>query len=420
MFAQDAKVKAYLLVITATISSLLLIIILTNSINHLLCKKSITVKKRIVNIITTDNKRMIKKATPNIDYHPIIRYGTICSLQCYLICTVVAYASMIMILTTNIQIPSINPFHSTAVFSWLIGRTFMNSVFVSRLKHSFGNTKWIYPHSTFIVLYGFLSLFCISILYNLVMVFIAHRLSNTFKNIQFFINFSLIFVDLMFGVLLTILFQRKLVQLIRAYLTVYLNYQQMQRKEHNGDAFDLNDLEFDLPTNADSLMSLDTVQQEDDTTSSELPKRERQQNDENSLANIDNRETNDLIIRHEPKQIRKQIAKMKKEDDALDETKLSFINMITQYTILVSLSVITSFIVIVNGIWSGIGAMDKSPEEQRYILFIHEFTLILDSFMNALCLFLHFPFSLKLYKCLCAKPFCVHRMCVFTCSKCVE
>eukprot|EP01083_Nonionella_stella_P176343 616692_1 len=80
-----------------------------------------------------------------------------------------------------------------------------------------------------------------------------------------------------------------------------------------------------------------------------------------------------------------------------------------QHSILVAVSVIASMFTLTFGIvtWG-------SPS--RTLGLYADFSILIECFINSLCLYLQFPFALKLYRLLC----CAHKVCISCAAKCVE
>eukprot|EP01084_Bolivina_argentea_P139212 244904_1 len=428
----SANFGAYLILFTGGIITLLLLYIVTKSMVYLLCKKSLqTDSKKTVNVITTKNKQKMKRMKLNITYHPLIRYSAIFSLLAYFICNICAMTDMIMI-TMQYQLNSTRKiFQNVGVFLWIIGRIFMNLVFLSRLKFSFQGTPYSYGKCVFKLLYCFFSLFPICICFNIIWIPIGSIVSEeTSTMISALVNFSIITFDQIFGILMSILFQKKLFELIKSYSGALRSFSKLQQTDIDTDKDlkdikDLNDLEFTL----NDTFEMASIQKFQDNNLNKFDKYDMdsqlsQVNHtlSNSLAANNEEETvtnQDIIEPEQNKKVKTKNKRVQKFDQAMTETKEAFIHTVAQYTILISLFVISSFVVVINGAVTGITAKEKSESEQLYILFIYEYILAIDAAINSFMLFLHFAFSIKLYKWLCKSKVCPHRMCVSMYTKCV-
>eukprot|EP00483_Globobulimina_turgida_P003371 UN03377 len=94
--------------------------------------------------------------------------------------------------------------------------------------------------------------------------------------------------------------------------------------------------------------------------------------------------------------------KERKLRKVVENVKLEFVNTTTQHSMLVFVSVMTSWLVLI------IFFITRSA-------FLFKFFISLDCFINTLCLFLHFPFSIRIFKCLCPNKLCL--LCI---GKCID
>merc|ERR1712110_1355713 len=110
--------------------------------------------------------------------------------------------------------------------------------------------------------------------------------------------------------------------------------------------------------------------------------------------------------------------KTKQKVKALTHQKLELINRMTQCIVLILISFMTSIgFILLAAI--GIPLLRASALSYRsgLSLYIYAYwTIIMDMFINSICLFLHFSFSMTFYKAICLKS--LHKVVLLMINKC--
>eukprot|EP01083_Nonionella_stella_P051818 137583_1 len=394
-------------VLIGSIFLILLLIITIRSFYHLLCNTAES-KKTYVNNITRDNNQKLKKRKVNISYEPVIRYGTLCSLTLYFLSNISSLSHMFILLSTS----NLSAFPGTllfdiAAFSWTLARIFMRVVFIARLKYSFEHTQWEYDRKVFIVLYFLLSIFPLIMCYFLFQKFAVEDIwrSQLLTQINTIIFGVMMVLDVLFPSLLIFLFQRKLFQLIRAYLASIEKFRQTNQQPEL--TIDIGDSLKNMETQTHSRVSLPTGP---DSTGS-IDEHAREIPTKSSAADPNNPDGDQHHLPFET-------AKKDRYEKVYVSTKCMFINTITQYTLLICVAAIMSLGHMIYPLTKRNAKGEMNQDELLYYTFNYEFSSLFMSFINPLCLFLQFPFGLGVYKCLCSNRLCLHRLCVSIYTRC--
>jgi len=398
---------------------ILILLILIHSIKHLLFHKSLKINDKhvFVETIKKNQKRgKIKKKALTISFKPYIRYTTIICLAANLIGNAAALSQMFILIIR----PSTNLSAYPILLSY-IGRAVMNSVFLTRLKYSFRNTKWSYSTKVFRLLYGLLSanilMATIAAAISIIQIFLGvsesadfSAIHDTIRRLTFLVMFIL---DTICSIILSYLYQHKLVQLTKSYFISFQNtIKTKEFKEMELPNISLNgELNINDRSQTHSIISLP------EDTASKSSKTHNQMFYDNIISDC-------VVIADEAKSPELQPAsnhKSKSEENKVcDHTRLELINTITQCTLLVSISFITSlFVLFARVIALFISSSyydDNNMMALRNLLFWLRFIVGLDIFINSLCFYLQFPFSLKMYKSIC----CLHQRFLLCVGKCID
>eukprot|EP01084_Bolivina_argentea_P300686 518555_1 len=403
------------------ILSTLMVGILIQTIINLLFKKSLTITNKKVMVQTMNKnkkKQKIHKKPLEISFTRYIRYGTICSLLSYFIGgNISALIAMFAIMLNSKS----NSFALIISFIfWIVGRVTMNCVFVTRLKSSFQGTIWMYSQKMFrcvnISLLVILLLTILMIILLIIHVTIWQYGTTLYRNIFIMLFTLIILFDVSLSMLLIYLFQRKVFQLIKSYFISFQRVLNTQRilKEKN---LELNEITLNDHDNKEEPESISPL-----TISNSTPT-----NDNNNISFSKSLFVNHVISNAVPENDRVFELDIKPKNNnkrmlkAYDYNKLALINSITQYFILICLSNITSLLTLLRAIISATRNIKNTETENKLnFAFYLEFTMLIDAFINSLCLFLHFPFSLRLYKLLCGSRCCLHKMCLLCVGKCIK
>eukprot|EP01083_Nonionella_stella_P212806 768090_1 len=362
-------------------------------------------------------KQRIKKKNVHISFHPFIRFGTILSLICYFITSSGYLSGMFMKL--NIEPYDISQLmQNTAfviilpimLFTWHLGRISVNFVFVQRLQSSFKDTPWMYSKRIFYCLWFMLLLLLVLLL--LESVTRALIISQTIEMTSWaviILHFCLVILDIVFFVLLTILFHKKVFELIRSYYILYMNSVQ---NEQRMKALNLNDINLDEVITAETSVSLPT--KSGDILQSLTPSDVNTMKSLNFYQDISARVYDDDLCE-------KIHGRHSRKHYKYEHTEKELINSMVQHSTLVSVSVIASIFTLIygiNGWFKVLHDLDPTSLDQvsHTVIFYGNFFILIDCFINSLCLYLQFPFALNLYRSLC----CAHKVCLSCVAKCVE
>eukprot|EP00483_Globobulimina_turgida_P007232 UN07246 len=210
--------------LSAFLSPLSLVIIAI-SIKFLLCSHSIQSGEKNV---YEDNK--IKRYKLTISLPLSIRYLTICSMIIYFISHILSVIDMFCTIDGRILWCTINKYGESisnkfvdksrnplATTFWYWGRTLMNIVFIFRLKHSFKDTIFKSNKCVFRALYCLLCSLPICTLYLNILAICIDPVDPGFV---FFVLpfFILELCDFTFSTSLLLIFQCKLLQVIKSYI----------------------------------------------------------------------------------------------------------------------------------------------------------------------------------------------------------
>eukprot|EP01084_Bolivina_argentea_P303179 523372_1 len=424
--------KIFMCVIVLTLL-LLMVIILVKSVIHLLIKKSFTIENKHAFVQTIDKNKTNKiKRKNNVatTFKPYIRYATFFSLFAFSVGIVCAVTDMIVLIIIQ-QKPHYQGWLLTVSFSvWLIGRILMNTIFMYRLKFSFINTIYMYNNKVFICLYSII-ISIIGMVTICVILMISQAIAVASNN-QFIADILIQINTLFFGlmilfdmiccIILTILFQKKVFELIKSY---FISFEHAVNSQNTMD--DLLTLEISENENENQERTHSTVSlQQCNNISTDVST-----NKSKSKTIFRNHIISDSIVVDEMnggKHVFNMIdnsqnimnKNVKYMTKAFDHTKLELINNITQYTILISISLITSCFVLIFGVINSKEFYDQDKKGRLDIWFGWQFMVAVDCFLNSCCLYLHFPFSLKLYKCVCGRTWCPHKMCLLIITRTVD
>eukprot|EP01084_Bolivina_argentea_P072638 131888_1 len=383
-------------VISSVIISILFIIIIFKSIKHLLCKSSVQSDEK--SVFKTDDRNKIKKYKLYFSLHSFIRYGTISSVIIYFVANILSTIDIFSIFVTgNIFI---DPIFVTAF--WFMGRTLMNSVFVFRLTSSFNDTMYKLNKCVSILLYCLLLSLPLCVLYLLCIKAVGQYRTANIQRITWLIVVSLILVfDCMLSTSLLILFPCKLVQLIKAYIHfIDKSKNSVQEKTYEVEFKTLSEDIFAIQDRTHSIASIPS----DINPSKCKQKYQHVSLEEDEMKTISEAQIGSENIERiiETKKHRKDTRTTKKLQKVTKNVKMELINTVTQYSILIFVSIITSWLVAIIGI-------------ATFSDLLFRLLISIDSYINSLCLFLQFPFAIKLYKNLCP-----NKLCVVWIGKCVD
>eukprot|EP01083_Nonionella_stella_P011496 32630_1 len=361
-------------------------------------------------------KQKIKKKNVNISFDPSIRFGTILGLICYFIASCGGLSIMFIIANTHTlaqlnrstlfrTIISINGFMSH------LGRILVNFVFAKRLQSSFQDTPWMYSKRVFHCLWFMLFLLLFwSIVEGLIRTLYYCGLTDNTEMMAWIIiasYYCFIVIDLIFFVALTLLFHKKVFELIKSY---YVSYMNSIQNEQTMKPVELNDISLGEVIAAETSLSLPTQLQSKNTNKSD-DKSLRFYRHISDSARAPDLDLCDDIYMNRQDRVEDHIERRKHYKYGHIEREL--INSVVQQGILVSVSVTTSMVIV---IWSiiWISRHDPLSPSLTFAFYAHGSGFI-ECFINILCLYLQFPFALKLYRSLC----CAHKLCLGCVVKCV-
>eukprot|EP01083_Nonionella_stella_P008996 26070_1 len=390
--------------VISIVFSISMAFILIKMVQYLSCNTSIQIKDkhlflRIIRSKTSGRKDKVTKQELSVSFTRYVRYATIICSTAYLLGNLSASYALI---TINIIEGAVTLELSQvcALFFWYSGRILMHSVFIQRLKYSLKDTKWMYSTHVFKWLYCALSVILALFVIDMALLIVRARVFSTQLALIAFIIFDvMLLLDSIFSIIICILFQRKVYQLITSY---YILFQKSIQSKY--DRQETVSLQLDVdPERTDS------------GAQNALPSTERTTTkDESLFYNVLITGHNDGMDITDPRE------KYKMEDmKVYNYNKLQSIHTIVQYTLLISLSLVTSIIPMAISFIGGLTTVkDKANVSRNWFYF--EVSIVIDAFINALCLYLHFPFSMTTYKCLCGASFCCHKKCLFCVGRFVE
>eukprot|EP01083_Nonionella_stella_P148945 472398_1 len=368
-------------------------------------------------------KQKIKKKNVNISFDPSIRFGTILGLICYFIASCGGLSIMFIIANTHTlaqlnrstlfrTIISINGFMSH------LGRILVNFVFAKRLQSSFQDTPWMYSKRVFHCLWFMLFLLLFWSIVEGVIRAVSHILTHnteTMTRICIASYYCFIVIDLIFFVALALLFQKKVFELIKSY---YVSYMNSIQNEQTMKPIELNDISLGEAITAETSLSLPT--KPDDKSVEIMPSNTNKSNDKSlrfyrhisdSARASDNDLCEDIYMN---RQYRVDDHDERRKHYKYGHIERELINSVVQQGILVSVSVTTSMVLVIGSV-TWISRHDPvSPSLTT--AFYGNGSALIECFINILCLYLQFPFALKLYRLLC----CTHKLCLGCVAKCVE
>eukprot|EP01083_Nonionella_stella_P050060 133278_1 len=247
-----------------------------------------------------------------------------------------------------------------SLICWFFGRWSMSAVFVAQLKYSFKNT--------------------------------IHSVSISMLHL----------LDTVFSLVLLYLFQRKLTQLIHAYFISFNEYKKKQQREmQTQQQIDINDVELDLNVEmTHSIVSLSTSNLHPNPSNNANVHKSTLLWGDSVMGGV--KEVD--CVRAQKNKYEKQMAKYDKQ---FDEQKSELIRIMTQYTVLITLIFVPSSLCMI--VMSAL----NSPS-MRFVIW---FFICTNSALNALCLYLNFPFSSGMYRCLCG---CSHKWLAYFCGLWVD
>eukprot|EP01083_Nonionella_stella_P087006 241894_1 len=373
-------------------------------------------------------KRRIQKKDVQISFGPCIRFGTILSLICCFI-TSCGYLSTMFMITRIDKMEELLLFNAYPIilqiksFTWHLGRILVNFVFVQRLHSSFKDTPWAYSNRVFVCLHLMLfCLLCLTLIETVIRVFYIYDQSTDLRaQILVISHLSFVVLDIISILLLTVIFHKKVFQLIGAYYVLYTNSIPNEQKMKTLDLGDihLDDMRTDetslsVPTKSlKSLKSLSISISGENSSNVQANEAIKSMGFYNHIS--DSRAYDDDLYDKffKRKSERKEITKHLR----YGHTEKALIHSMVQHTTLVSISVITSMVILTNGIAVHI-AWFKDHQHLPTITaaFYGDVLVVIECVINSLCLYLQFPFAFKLYRSLC----CADKVCLGCVAKCVE
>eukprot|EP01083_Nonionella_stella_P172882 594641_1 len=398
--------------------------ILTQMIRYLVCKRTIELKEKYVFVRNIRNKEQrghnVTKQNVKFTYGPHIRYGAVFSVISYIVSNIFLFYA---IATAPISNRLMSTFQIVGYTFWYIGRILMHSVFTNRLKSSFNGTKWMYKSHIFKRLYIALSIICTQLSIQLILWLLYSYLHPIATELAVIgaVNFVLmILLDITCSIYVYILFQRKVLQLIQSYFHIFQGAVHVKR------------VTFEQPKITDSL-DWDLAIKREQTCSYSAP---------SSLSSFSTKKKKSKSPGQPSKHVHQTTFIEHLISDSLDigpkfktnpvrtrnkcitkaynHTKLELINTITQHTILICFSLVTSVLPILICIVRATSIIENKTYSESQNSFYFECSIVFDTFINALCLFLHFPFSLNLYNILCKSTCCLHHLCLLSFGRYVE
>eukprot|EP01083_Nonionella_stella_P073475 198709_1 len=410
------------------------IIILMRCIDNLICKRSVTVDdKKVIatNLDEQKKKRTVRihKESLVISYEAFTRYTTIICLSLFIVVhifTLITFLEYVAVGSTSLY----NPFEITYTIAWLLSKSLMNCIFVSQLKYSFEGTPWMYSRCTFRLVYAFL-LFIVALVLVLIGM-LTYQAVMIWATGIFYLKWIplatlgiVVLVVVIFYIVLTVLFYKKLFELMTSYFRCYSVYKYKEQTQKQEEQDELQTLKFSLNMENDSDDSQPTLTQshihnatERDATalSASTVQCLHHQLDRSDDFDATAQERIDI----EPKKDR-HTRNIKQYQKMFDFTKVQLITLSTQYTVLIvvsSLSFIAALFLFV--VFSILVDIHDTEEIKTNVRLLRGFITMCDSFINCLCLYLHFSFSVKWYRFLCVRRFCLHSVCMSCIGNCAE
>eukprot|EP01083_Nonionella_stella_P202048 738527_1 len=380
-------------------------IIITICIRNLLCKTSIKIKgkKVIATVVSSEkSKEKIKKQSLTISYHPYIRYATIGSLILYVITDLCAFTNFMIYIILDKPAFGKNVISSVIACTWLGARILMHSVFVARLKYSFTDTIWMYHPCVFTTLYILLGIITVLALGVIVMSIVTWfgYLDTTLPMVAMPFGAFLVIFNAILLILLMYLYQHRLFQLIRSYCESVHTFKTNRQTSRQTPKLDLELVTLSDGAGARTHSTVSLSQQ----TLSPTEQESSVCGQDVSFAWMESVHSHS----HNPERDERMNLKKDRYRKVFEYTKLELINTITQYTILLSVSVIALFILFVlkwfvvkTGYWA-------------------VSLLVVDCFIDTCCLYAHFSFGIDSYRCCCVRRFCLHNLCVSCFAKCIN
>eukprot|EP01083_Nonionella_stella_P134067 407891_1 len=432
----DVPFFLYIMIILNILFSIVSLIILWCCIKNLLCKTSVKVNEQ--KVLTTDLEQRKKKPSVStrkealvISYEPFTRYTTIICLSLFVLVQTLTLITFLKHVVVHSTLPY-NPFEITYTIAWLLSKSLMNFIFVAQLKYSFEGTPWMYSRRTFISVYMFLLFIVVLVLVvGGLLIYQAVMLSTTG---EFYLSYIplvtlgiVVLVVVIFYIVLTVLFYKKLFELITSYFKSYSAYEhneQMQKQEERNELqtlkFNLEDASQVTHTECSNDTHTDRRHEAMSTMSKSTVQYLHAHLDRSDDIMMD-RSLGEEGIDIEPKKDRhtKNIEKYQK---MFDFTKVQLIALSTQYTVLIVVSCV-SFIVALGLLITSKILMDIHHTEEMVTnlgRLGRGFITMCDSFINCLCLYLHFSFSVKWYRFLCVRRFCLHSVCMSCIGNCAN
>eukprot|EP01083_Nonionella_stella_P061274 159696_1 len=407
--------------IVGVILTLLMLAALYRAIRYLIFNKELTIKDKHVFVVKENKnktKKKLQKESLKISFAPYIRFGALaCFIAYFTVNTLSLYEMFSFTITAERRKSRIVPY--LLLFFCRIG---LNSVFVSRLKHCFKDTIWMYSNKILYSLYGVL-LILILLTATMGILLILQTSTWLAPRAQTIISLSLIvtFLDIAFALSLTYLFQKRVFELIASY---YTSCQKIERHDHEDSPLHLDEIDLTIPINEDNTHSIVQMQ-----TLSSVPSNHRNhhkilydlmttspyENDASFAVdrNEDDDDDMDIVAPQSKTNNAPSISK------AYNHTQLELVKTATQYTVLIVLSVLTSLCTASYAIFRIYWIKNTKPgyDQMNELFFKIQFSMIVDSFIHFMLLYLHFAFSFKLYQTLCYHKLCLHNLCLFCFTK---
>eukprot|EP01083_Nonionella_stella_P022335 61813_1 len=402
----------YLMIIVDIVFCILCTVILTLCINNLILKRRIEVKDKQIMTTNLDkhrskHKNRIYKTPLIITYQPFTCYMTVLCLSLFLTIHVLTSITYGRRLVTGITLPTQHPIALSWVIMWMLSRSLMNSIFVFRLNHSFKDTQWMYSKCIFIMLYAVVIFIIMLVLFISFAVLYPPFYDSWIPLATLGLVILLVIV---FYIVLTLLFYKRLFDVLKSYSHSYISFKHSQQKQRNADQA----VETEL-----SGFNTNTVK--DETYSGSNIDRDTRVNMEYEslvLSNLYKRsEMSDGAV-IDIKQGKDEYTKtIEKHKATFDRTKIRLMATSTQYIVLILVSLVSCIcafaLFVVLKMISDIRGDDG-------IHLWHGFVMMLDATINCICLYLHFAFSLKWYRFLCVRRWCLHSLCMCCVENCVN
>eukprot|EP01083_Nonionella_stella_P134069 407896_1 len=417
----------YIMITINILFSIVSLIILVRCINNLLCKTSVKVdeKKVITTNFGTDQRKTkreirIHKEALIISYEAFTRYSTIICLSLFIIAqifTLITFVRHAVVHSTPID----NPFELTYTIGWLMSKSLMNCIFVAQLKYSFRDTPWMYTPCTFRFVYAFLLLIIALVFaFSGMLMYQAVMLWNTGVFHLIFIPLATlgitVVVVVIFYIVLTVLFYKKLFELIKSYFRSYSAYEHREQKQKQEEQHELETLTFSLNMEEETHTQV-SIPVTDDTMSASTVHylhlhHQMDRSDDHDMDGHDIEQGNDP-----------HTTNIKRYRKVFDFAKVQLITLSTQYTVLILVSSF-AFVVVLCTLVSNsirINLSTHGTEQLKVNLrLLRAFVTMCDAFVNCICLYLHFSFSVKWYRFVCVHRCCLHTLCMSCIGNCAN